>query len=251
MLQRYLDKKVVELLVAGLFLVFMSGGLALLVVGIIAESVDVLEFLIPCGVGLLVGLWPLLSAAYYVRFRHLRPSYRRLNRYGDPAAVLAAIDRKLGRPAALAWVGRPPRSILGPGDVAGGILLTPSWLIEFEAHFEVRPVRLAEVVGVRKAIAWMSGGKYAVKIRLRLGADEEFVLEEGDADRLLIEVAARLPWVQSGLNDHWRRSRPTDADYPTDSVEARHAAAIRLLAEGEVLRADERAPDAGGRSDLD
>jgi hypothetical protein len=151
-----------------------------------------------------VGLWLMARAAYLTLWPHRHPVFARLRLFGPVAEVVASLDGELGGPDARALPTYPSHRL---------IWLTPSWAVQFGGT-GLAVVRLADLVWVRRVTV---GGVAAVSMGLRQGVVERFYPE--DAERLIFEVQARLPWVLEALDERWERDWQTNPEGIVRAVE--------------------------------
>ncbi len=170
------------------------------------EKLELFHLLLPLmALGFLVGAVATLARGLFLKARpEHHPVLRRLALYGPPGKVMAEIDGELAREDEVVVLGRPQKSFrLSDGASGPSVYLTRSWLVQL-TELGARLVRLDDVLWVWKYVdegdprALVGPRPHHVRVVVRRDAHEEFDLPEEDADRLVLWLLRRAPWVRAG-----------------------------------------------------
>jgi hypothetical protein len=130
--------------------------------------------------------------------------------YGEARQLIPAIDAELADPSRVIVVGDP----IETWDVEGvrtRVLLTPSWVLQFDTDSKLTAAPLDDVYWVSRVQRLANQGLTRVQVRMRQGISVSLMVPDGQADELLNAFFRRLPWVLSGENrdwdDAWRHDR--------------------------------------------
>jgi hypothetical protein len=203
MLTRYLRTIIIGLWLIGLL--FVAAGV--LMYFVLNEPRGMQDSRLK-SLGILGGLG-VLCWVLALTWNRFQPTARRLRKFGPRLEVLADIDRELAQPEHIIFVGPPPSAFTSPRHVKGRVLLTPSWLLQFETSYEVGIVRLADVVWIRITPLALFG-QQVLDIRLRNGVRLLLGLRTQDAEFLFRELLGRLPWVMVGEKEIWDKVPPQE-----------------------------------------
>jgi hypothetical protein len=205
MLTRYLRTILIGLWLLGLL--FVAAGVLMYCV---LEEPRGMEGARLKTLGILGGLG-LLCWALALTWNRIQPTARRLRKFGPREQVLADIDRELAEPERVVFVGPAPPAFTSPRHVKGRVLLTPSWLLQFETSYEVGVARLADVVWVRMTPVPLFGQR-VLDIRLRNGVRLLVARRTEEVEFLFRELLGRLPWVMVGDLEIWDNIGPKDRE---------------------------------------
>jgi hypothetical protein len=171
------------------------------------EKLGLYHLLLPLmALGFVLGAVGMFVRAVRLKKRPDRhPVLQRLAAYGDPQEVLSEIDNELAQGDELVTLGRPMKAFrvarAGDGPV---LYLTRNWLVQF-GEMGVCLARLDDVLWAWKYIVQAPGTllttrTYFVRLLVRRGQHEEVLLSESEADRLLLWLLRRAPWIQVGYD---------------------------------------------------
>jgi hypothetical protein len=211
MILQHLRAALMRLYGVGIFMTFAGGsGCVFIIHGIITREwqfnpfaatryrEDFLSccFLVLIPVLFIAGLVVLGRAVYLTIRPGRRPVLLRLSVFGSPYQVVQEIDRELANKRDKITIGEAVQSFTLVSNTYGQVILTPSWIVRFEA-FDLKFVAIWDIVEARKVVNKFYTPRsgevvtYSVDIQVRQGRNEKFVLSEADVDHLLEEITQR------------------------------------------------------------
>lgn len=114
------------------------------------------------------------------------PSFRRVIGWDDPREVLDSIEQELKHDAHQVHF--------------GGVTATANWLIA-RGMFKLELAELRDLAWLYKEPqGWNIFGRFTLVFCFEKGERLELPLSEEDCDRLISEIAVRVPWIVTGYN---------------------------------------------------
>jgi len=134
-----------------------------------------------------LGFFLLYRGARAMEEPYRYPALRRVVGWSEPLDVLNRIEEEL----------RSPGQRVDLGDV----VLTPSWMVA-KSWFRIELAELHEVAWLfkRPRGTWDFSPFSTLVFCLQKGERLELSLRESECDRLISEVAVRVPWIVTGYN---------------------------------------------------
>jgi hypothetical protein len=236
-IRRQLRRRPRTLVLLGVFFTVVFGPCALGLLGVFghrAGARDESVFFLVLFVGLaIVGpcllVWGLRDWSRLDR----HPDLVALSRYGPPDNVVSAIDAELADEEQVVRLGQVLKSfhlshVLEGRELAGEVLLTPSWLVCLysEDGRRLACLRLDSIVWVfREPTSFRAGPglelPYQAVVLDRHGARLEIPGTAAGVSRLLAEVLSRVPWALDRFDEATERTWNEDRDQILADVDRR------------------------------